>query len=95
MGKKNNATLVSDADREIPTLRSRDNAGNLLNLVCGIVHLPSGLGFLCLHLGELIDSICPMGEKDRSKQTVQTQNRQQDISNMTQTTTSEATSLHI
>ena len=28
MGKKNNQTSVSDADREIPTLGSADSAGN-------------------------------------------------------------------
>ena len=33
---------VSDADREIPTLKSTDNAGNSVNLVSGIIRLPSG-----------------------------------------------------
>ena len=44
MGKKNNQSSVSDADREIPTIGSTDNAGNLLNLVSGIIrlHVPSG-----------------------------------------------------
>ena len=42
IGKKNNQTLVSDADREIPTLWSTDNAGNSVNLVSGIILLPSG-----------------------------------------------------
>ena len=45
IGKKNNQTLVSDADREIPTLGSTDNAGNLVNLVSGIIRLISGLFF--------------------------------------------------
>ena len=31
--------------REIPTLRSTDNAGNSVNLVSGIVRLPSGWDF--------------------------------------------------
>ena len=34
---KNNQTLVSNADLEIPTLGSTDNAGNLVNLVFGII----------------------------------------------------------
>ena len=33
IGKKNNQSSVSDADWEIPTLGSMDNAGNLVNLV--------------------------------------------------------------
>ena len=37
IGKKNNQTLVSDADREIPTLGSTDNAGNSVNLVSSII----------------------------------------------------------
>ena len=41
IGKKNNQTLVSDADQEIPTLGSTDNAGNEVNLVSGIILLPS------------------------------------------------------
>ena len=41
-GKKNNQTSVSDADREIPTLKSTDNAANSVNLVPGIISLPSG-----------------------------------------------------
>ena len=45
MGKKNNQTSVSDADREIPTLGSTDNAENSVNLVSGIIRLPSGLDF--------------------------------------------------
>ena len=43
--KKNNQTFVSDADREVLTLGSTDNAGNSLNLVSGIVRLPLGLDF--------------------------------------------------
>ena len=43
IGKKNNQTSVSDADQEIPTLGSTDNAGNSVNL------FTLELGFLCLH----------------------------------------------
>ena len=43
-------TPGSNADREIPTLGSTDNAGNSVNL---------GLEFLCLHRRPMIDSICP------------------------------------
>ena len=45
IGKKNNQSSVSDADREIPTLGSTDNAGNSVNLVSGIIRLPSSLDF--------------------------------------------------
>ena len=45
IGKKNSQTSVYDADREIPTIGSTDNAGNSVNLVSGIIRLPSGLGF--------------------------------------------------
>ena len=45
VGKKNNQTSVFCADREIPTLESTDNAGNLVNLVSGIIRLPSGWDF--------------------------------------------------
>ena len=38
--KKNNQSLVSDADREIPTLGSTNNAGNLVNLDSGIILFP-------------------------------------------------------
>ena len=31
IGKQNNQTSISDADREIPTLGSTDNAGNSVN----------------------------------------------------------------
>ena len=41
IGKKNNQTLVSDADQEIPTFGSTDNAGNSVNLVSGIILLLS------------------------------------------------------
>ena len=58
IGKKNNQTLVSDADREIPTLGSTDNAGNLVNLVSCIIRLISGLIFFCLHQRPILDSIC-------------------------------------
>ena len=45
LGKKNNQTLVSNADPEIPTLWSMDNAGNSINLVSSIIRLPSGWDF--------------------------------------------------
>ena len=51
IGKKNNQSSVSDADQEIPTLGSTDNARN------------SGLGFLCLHRRSVIDSIYPLGRR--------------------------------
>ena len=34
---ENNQTWVSDADLEIPTLGSRDNAGNTVNLISDII----------------------------------------------------------
>ena len=40
-GKKSNQTPISDADREILTLGSTDNAGSSVNLVSGIILLPS------------------------------------------------------
>ena len=40
-----NQTLVSDADIDIPTLWSRDNAGNSVNLVSSMIRLPSGWDF--------------------------------------------------
>ena len=46
IGKKNDQTLVSDADREIPSIGSTDNAGNSVNLVSSIICLPSGWDFL-------------------------------------------------
>ena len=45
IGKKNNQSSVFDADQEIPTLGSTDNAGNSVNLVSGIIRLLSGLNF--------------------------------------------------
>ena len=45
IGKKNNQSTVLDADREIPFLGSTDNAGNSVNLVSGIIRLPSGWDF--------------------------------------------------
>ena len=44
-GKINNQSSVSDADRENPTLGSTDNAGNSVNLVSGIIRIPSGWDF--------------------------------------------------
>ena len=40
IGKKTNQLSVSDADQEIPTLGSTDNAGNMVNLVSDIIHYP-------------------------------------------------------
>ena len=37
IGKKNNQSSVSDADRETETLGSTDNAGNSVNLVSSII----------------------------------------------------------
>ena len=45
IGKKNNQTSVPDADRQISTLRSTDNAENSVNLISGIIRLPSDLDF--------------------------------------------------
>ena len=75
IGKKNNQTSVSYADRKIPTLGSTDNAGNLVNLISSIIHLPLGwdfsicIGGQCLIL--FISRISPlslgMDGKDKSK----------------------------
>ena len=55
IGMKNNKTSVSDADREIPTLGSMDNARNEVNLVSGINRLPSGWDFsVCIGNRRLI-----------------------------------------
>ena len=45
IGKKNNQSSVSDANQEIPYLGSTDNAGNSVNLVSGIIRLPSDWNF--------------------------------------------------
>ena len=55
--KKNNQSSVSDADQEITTLGSTDNARNSVNLISGIIHLPSGWDFSGLHRRLMIDSI--------------------------------------
>ena len=58
LGKKSIQTLVSDADRKILTLGSTENAGNSVNLVSGIIHLPSGqnlsvcFGDRCMQIGK-------------------------------------------
>ena len=58
IGKKHNQTSVSDADREMPTLRSMDNAGNSVNLVSSIIRLPSGWDFsVCIRGGVLFPSV--------------------------------------
>ena len=50
ISKKNNRTSVSDADREIPTLRSTDNAGNEVygKFSALSVYLRVGIGIRCL-----------------------------------------------
>ena len=65
-GKKNNQSSVSDADQEIPSLGSMDNAGNSDNPIQSIFrprsqHFPFtlGMGFLGLHRRLMIDSIYP------------------------------------
>ena len=40
IGKKNNPTLVSNADLDSQTFGSMNNAGNSVNLVSDIFHLP-------------------------------------------------------
>ena len=45
LGKKNNKSSFFDADRDIPTLGSTYNAGNVVNLVYGIIPLPSDWDF--------------------------------------------------
>ena len=70
IGKNNNQTSVTDADRKIPTLESTDNAGNEVNrhypLAFGLGflklrfrHYPFAfeLGFLGMHRGPMIDGI--------------------------------------
>ena len=47
---KQNQASVSDADREIHSLGSKDKAGNSVNnRVSGMIRLTRGLGFLGLH----------------------------------------------
>ena len=59
IGKKYNPTSFSDADQEISTLGSTDNAGNSVNFVSGIIRLLSGwdidVGF---YLYLLIAALC-------------------------------------
>ena len=56
MGKKNNQTSVSDADREIPTFGSRDNAQNSVKPHFWHYLFTLRLGFLSLHRRLMIDS---------------------------------------
>ena len=53
--KRNNQILVSNADREIPTLESTENGNPLFR------HYPFtlGLGFHCLNWKPMLDSFCP------------------------------------
>ena len=46
VGKKINQLSVSNADGEYPTRGATNNAGNAVNLVSGIICLPSGWEFL-------------------------------------------------
>ena len=55
IGKENNQT--SDVDREIPTLKSTDNAGVSVKLVSGIIRFALRLGYLCLQRILMIESI--------------------------------------
>ena len=43
IGKENNQSPVSDADREIPALGATDNAGNLINPFPSLSIYPPGL----------------------------------------------------
>ena len=52
IGKRNNQSPVSDADREIPTLGSKDNAGNSVNLVSGIIRSTSGWDWSALETND-------------------------------------------
>ena len=52
MGRTNNQTSVSDADREIPTLGSTENSRNSVNPVLSV-------GLLGQHRILILDSICP------------------------------------
>ena len=45
VGKKNYQSSISNADGEIPTLGSTDNAGNVVNLVSSIIRLLLGWDF--------------------------------------------------
>ena len=50
--KKNNQTSFYNADQEIRTLGSTDNAENAVNLVPGIIRLPSCWDFsICIRDG--------------------------------------------
>ena len=56
IGKKVHQTSVSDADQEIPTLGSKDNAGNSVHCVSGIICAPSVWDFL-LCIGDQVVKI--------------------------------------
>ena len=57
MSKKNNKTSVSDAEREIPTLESTENAGNSVNLVPALSFYPRVVG-ISLFASETNDRFC-------------------------------------
>ena len=57
IGKKNNVSSVSDANREIPTLGSTDNAGNEVKPRFRHYPFTFELGFLGLHRRPMIDSL--------------------------------------
>ena len=44
IGKKINQSSVSDADQEIPTIGSTDNAENSVSLISGIIRFSLGVG---------------------------------------------------
>ena len=47
--KKNDQSSVFDADQEMTTLGSKDNAGNSVNFVSATIHVPTGLdSFVCI-----------------------------------------------
>ena len=56
IAKKNNQSSIFDEDWEIPTLGSTDNAGNSVNLISGIIHLPFGWNISGLHRWQMIVS---------------------------------------
>ena len=57
IGKKNNQSSVSDADRKIPTLWLTDDAGNSVEPCFRHHPFTLGLGFLGLHRKQMTDFI--------------------------------------
>ena len=56
---KNNQSLFSNVYRDIPTRKTMDSAGNLVNLRFRHYLLTLGLGFLGLHWRPMTDFIYP------------------------------------